>query len=195
MNTNKLFCGTAYLFSIFVVFFLAGCSDYKPISITQKMKMDSCLNELNNYIVYSKNSIASDSNPASNELRHLDIDELAEFTRALVDVKSALNIATTRGEILLSGFTCPVDRISNEYQSKRYKLVNKDTDIGEELDKMNKEIDDAINDVMDEYKQKAVKHSVLTGPGPRVDMFIMKNGTVVYCKTTITNAGKAVDCH
>ena len=60
---------------------------------------------------------------------------------------------------------------------------------------MNKEIDSAINDVMEEYKQKAVEHSVLTGPGPRVDMFIMKNGAVVYCKTTITNAGKAVDCN
>jgi len=56
-------------------------------------------------------------------------------------------------------------------------------------------IDQAQDDVLKDYERRAVKHIVATGPGPRVDTFVLKDGRIVLCKTTITNGGKAVDCH
>lgn len=63
------------------------------------------------------------------------------------------------------------------------------------LNEMNREIDRAQDGVIDDYRRKAERHLISAGPGPRVDTFVMKNGSIVICKTTITNGGKAVDCH
>jgi len=58
-----------------------------------------------------------------------------------------------------------------------------------------KEIDRAQDDVLSEYRRKAVKHfTTRPGPGPRIDTFVMKNGNVIRCKTSVSDGGRAVDC-
>lgn len=63
-----------------------------------------------------------------------------------------------------------------------------------QLDMMNAEIDKALEKGLNDYRRKAVKHTVLSGPGPRVDQFVMRDGSIVHCVTTVKNAGKAVSC-
>lgn len=63
------------------------------------------------------------------------------------------------------------------------------------LDRMNREIDEAQNDVLEEYRRKAVRHEFTTGPGFRLDQFQMPSGRLVHCKTSISDYGKAVDCN
>lgn len=65
----------------------------------------------------------------------------------------------------------------------------------ESVDRQNKEIDNAQDDLLNDYKKKSVKHYVSAGAGARVDSFTMKNGKVIICKTTVSDFGKAVDCN
>lgn len=64
----------------------------------------------------------------------------------------------------------------------------------EYLNRMNREIDGAQEGVIEEYRRKAVSHSVSSSGSVRVDTFKMPNGSLVYCKTTVLDSGKAVSC-
>lgn len=64
-----------------------------------------------------------------------------------------------------------------------------------EYDRMNREIDEAQQGVLDDYRRRAVGHSYTTGPGFRIDQFLMKSGRIVHCKTSISTYGNAVDCN
>ena len=82
--------------------------------------------------------------------------------------------------------------IDTKFSAKYFELQREIALSG--VDAMNKQIDQALDDVIDEYKRKSVSHKIFNGPGPRVDQFVMKDGSVVYCKTTVTDGGRAVDC-
>jgi hypothetical protein len=59
----------------------------------------------------------------------------------------------------------------------------------------NKDIDRALDEILNDYKKKAVRHYVTAGgSGAKVDVFILESGETVYCKTSISDGGRAVDC-
>jgi hypothetical protein len=64
-----------------------------------------------------------------------------------------------------------------------------------ESDKGNREIDATLDKMMEDYKRKAVEHRVLTGGAVQIDTFIMKVGSVVYCRTSMRNNAKAISCN
>lgn len=65
-----------------------------------------------------------------------------------------------------------------------------------EADKANAIIDNAQDEILSDYKKQAVEHIVSNGAGrAKVDTFILKNGKTVSCVTTVSDYGKAVDCH
>lgn len=83
-------------------------------------------------------------------------------------------------------------RVDSPYKYDEAKKV----DMQESLTSMNKEIDNTLDNIIDDYKKKAKRHWVSSAAGHfKVDAFELKNGEVVYCKTSITDAGKAVDCN
>ena len=60
----------------------------------------------------------------------------------------------------------------------------------------NAEIDKAQDDVLEDFRKKSVKHLISNGAGNyKVDTFILKNGDSVTCITSVSDFGKAVDCH
>lgn len=64
-----------------------------------------------------------------------------------------------------------------------------------ELDRINREVDEAQQSVLEDYRRLAVSHSYTTGSGFRIDQFVMNSGKIVHCKTTISSYGNAVDCN
>jgi len=64
-----------------------------------------------------------------------------------------------------------------------------------DAEKSNKELDAAQEEMMADLKKKAVRHNRLpAGAGAKVESFEMRDGSVITCKTTVTNAGRAIDC-
>lgn len=64
------------------------------------------------------------------------------------------------------------------------------------VNSMNLEIDAAQDEVLNDFKKQAVEHFVSNGAGRvKVDTFILKNGEMKICTTTISDQGKAIDCH
>lgn len=92
------------------------------------------------------------------------------------------------------------DSLANYLAKNRIRVAYKyeeaaKNDMYASLTAMNKEIDSAQDDFIADYKKKAKRHWVTTGAGHiKVDTFEMNNGEVIYCKTSITDSGKAVDC-
>lgn len=89
---------------------------------------------------------------------------------------------------------CKIDRLDSYYDEKMF-YIKRDEAL-KQADAANAEIDKALDDVIDDYKKQAVKHFTSNGGSNiKVDTFILKNGKTVHCKTSITDAGKAVDCN
>lgn len=186
-----------FITGLILLSLLTGCSDYKTATPRQKIFVDACFDILKSSVDNNTNSkgIKPDK---SNKYDMLRMDKLAELTIALDETKIIVSTLKDNGKlhkkyIPYGDFNCPYDSITADYDKKYWDLKNEKA--SENLDAMNKEIDQALNGVIDEYKRKAVKHKIVSGSGPRVDVFVMKDGTIVSCKTTVTDAGKAVDCH
>lgn len=193
MNKNML----RSMQAIVSVLLLSACSDYMDATEANKSEVERCIRELTRSI----NSIDRDFDvrkPDGGKYDDLRVRERGDLMIALDRAKATRDLIQSEGEILKSeiGFSneyrCPAQEITDDYRTAELRLRTEDDLAG--LDEMNREIDDALNGVIDEYRKKAVRHRVDAGPGPRIDIFEMKDGTVVYCTTTITNAGKAVSC-
>lgn len=66
----------------------------------------------------------------------------------------------------------------------------------EQVDRDNAEIDNAQNQVISDFRKRAIRTYATTGAGNvRVEAFVLKGGRTVYCSTIIGDSGKAVDCH
>lgn len=123
---------------------------------------------------------------------------------ALYDTKSYLEAITKSGrrdkfqwQLSADERGCPLDEIDRTISIRRERDLGdqKKAALEKSIDQMNREIDAAQDAVIDEYRRKAVKHLSDASGHVKVDTFVMKGGNIVICKTTVTNAGKAVSCN
>lgn len=64
-----------------------------------------------------------------------------------------------------------------------------------EADRINAAVDKAQNDLLDDFRSRAVKRYVANGAGNvMVETFVMPDGETVMCTTIVGNMGKSVDC-
>ena len=64
-----------------------------------------------------------------------------------------------------------------------------------DAEKSSRELDAAQDEMMADYKKRAVRHVQLpAGPGAKYESFEMKDGSLITCRTSVTNAGRAIDC-
>lgn len=104
------------------------------------------------------------------------------------------------------GNDCGLVDLTHKYQDKVMKRIESKRryeELGKKLreidrasiDSMNAEIDRGQNELLNEYRRKAVRSRRANGAGNvMVEAFEMPDESVVYCRTTITNGGKAVSC-
>lgn len=142
----------------------------------------------------------------------------AEYNNSLKSTTDAINKYVSDSSRPKSNITfeylgdCDLDYFEDRYKDKIDELKDKLSSIQskisshqfemsrqtalEGVDKMNAEIDAAQDDVISKYRKQSVRTYLANGAGNvKVEAFVLKNGSTIFCKTIITNAGKAVDCH
>jgi hypothetical protein len=62
-------------------------------------------------------------------------------------------------------------------------------------DEGNRKVDQAMEDMLHRYREKAVSTETSSHAGVRVDTFVMTNGTIVICSTTVRNNARATSCN
>ena len=195
--TKKLF---ALSLAACLTVFFAGCSD--PVLIPGQLeKFESCVNSLNWHVDFMKSHGYDKIDPnTKDETQKIEKDELylseiaLKETRAYVDrIKKSGKLEKFSWYLNADEKRCPFDTIASITRSNQARVDSSKQE--QNLDAMNREIDAAQDSVLEEYRRKAVKHSSTSGAGAKVDTFLMKGGSIVICKTTVTNGGKAVDCH
>jgi hypothetical protein len=179
--------------------FISGCSDYKESTPTDKREVESCITWLKSGIANVDDRVKINKQAQVNgKFNELAIKEREELVNALESTKATYQMIVSEGEIYKGDldssdkYRCRAEDIEDYYRHANFELI-REGDLAR-LDEMNRQIDKALDGVIDEYKRKAVRHRVSGGPGPRIDVFEMKDGSIVYCKTTVTDAGKAVSC-
>lgn len=192
----KLTTGTGL---IVVALVLAGCSDYEPATSSNKREIQQCLNSLQAQIDSINKGFSKNKPDPNNKYDAIYMEKQSALSSAIYETSTAYRTATENGELHQDyvdsdgRYICSEESIYKEYSNKLFEL-ERDTAL-ENANAANKQIDQALVDVIDDYKKKAVEHKVTNSGGLRIDMFVMRSGAVVYCKTTVTDAGKAVDCN
>lgn len=195
----KFLVGSIVVFSLLSVVVIPACSDYKSSTPDNKAEIERCIKDLNSGVYVIDKYYFKGRAPDDSDYDKLKIGEREDLVSAIDYAKSDLETVVNDGKIrkdrvnFSDEYRCQEDEIRGRYERARLKISRRDEE--ERLDEMNKKIDSALDGVIDEYKRKAVRHTLLGGPGARVDAFEMKDGSTVFCKTTITNAGKAVSCN
>jgi len=65
----------------------------------------------------------------------------------------------------------------------------------EAIEKANRQIDGYVDDIINDYRKRAIKIYRTNGPGGiMIESYKMKGGEITTCKITIGNGGKTVDC-
>lgn len=153
-------------------------------------KLESRLNWIDSY---SGGKFSADS-----KIEMLAQEERNEIARELYTVKHDLESTKKRNEIRktrlsFGQYQCEADRISGRYEQRRsaeQRILDQ-----ERLERAEIEINAAMDDVLAGWKKKSVQHYVANGVGPRVDTFVMKDGSSVLCTTSFRNGIRAVSCN
>lgn len=121
-------------------------------------------------------------------------DLLAEMERIKKDISSMKNDKKIRKDRLSVGsYKCDPEGVIGRYA---YRIESEQRKLDQERYVQTEiEINAALDNVLAGWKKKAVQHYVADGVGPRVDTFVMKDGSTVLCTTSFRNGIRAVSCN
>lgn len=181
------------------VFVLIGrlTSDQKEVTQTTALQITECRERLASHILTLQ---------AYEDGRHRFGSALTDVARSvrttieleMQEVAADLDLAVQKGwvsksRLSLGGYACEADRVFDRFDRK---LAEEQKGLQAlEIARSEAEIDAAMTGVLENWKKQAVEHYVANGAGPRVDTFLLKDGSSIICSTTFRNGIKAVSCN
>lgn len=135
------------------------------------------------------------SNEKIKELIQNEKNDLASEIEAIkADISRMKNQNEIRKDRLsFTQYNCDPERVIGRYANR----IDKEQEAldQERLARDETEINQAMSDVLARWEKKSVKHYVSNGAGPRVDTFVLQDGSSVLCTTSFRNGIRAVSCN
>jgi len=191
------FVALASVLVIFIVLIGRWTSDFTDSTQIIVSDIEECFGKLESRLrwldSYYGDKISPDSNAGM-----LAQSERDEINAELAKVKDDRESSQKRGEIRktrlsFGNYQCEASRIFGRYEERRnaeQRMLDQ-----ERLLRGEEEINAAMDAVLAGWKNKAVEHYVADGAGPRVDTFVLKDGSSVLCTTSFRNGIRAVSCN
>ncbi|MDO9422167.1 MAG: hypothetical protein Q7T66_16015 [Herminiimonas sp.] len=171
----------AFLTPLFLLCLITGCTSKEQQAKYDKEKAE-CVSRLESFTHFGcKECNLNGGDPWK-----------ANSKADYLDAADALLVAQTTPAG--SGYTCYA--MKSRLNIVRHTIRTKEpSELRAEAEAANAAFDATQRAGSTEYEKKAVRHiRSVPGVGNRYDTYVMKDGTTHTCRTSITDAGRAVDC-
>lgn len=183
---------------------IIGCTRIGSLSDQEKIEAHKCIGKINIALRLTE-SLGAHTSPSQETNYYEALQESrARHYSYLTQAKKYLedgiqNHQSDMARAYLESYdVCKQDHISIEnpgYMESTKWAEKKRREERAEIDEATRDFDAAQDDILKDYAKKAAKHYITPGPSIRIDTFLMKNGSMVICKTSVVGGGRATSCN